>query len=154
MGVSGSGKTTLGKALATTLSRPFFDADDFHPEANVAKMKRGEPLNDDDRWPWLSRLNSVLNDHLQKGCVLACSALKESYRKQLFEGLEEQLLLVYLKGEYGYIHQRMQARENHYMPATLLQSQFDTLEEPQNALVLNCDQAIEKMMHTILNTSK
>ena len=154
MGVSGSGKTTLGKALAAALSRPFFDADDFHPEANVAKMKKGAPLNDDDRWPWLSRLNNVLNDHLQKGCVLACSALKESYRKQLFEGLEEQLLLVYLKGEYGYIHQRMQARENHYMPATLLQSQFDTLEEPQNALVLDCDQAIEEMMYTILNTSR
>ena len=67
MGVSGSGKTTLGEALAAALSRPFFDADDFHPEANVAKMKRGQPLNDDDRWPWLSRLNSVLNDHLQEG---------------------------------------------------------------------------------------
>ena len=98
MGVSGSGKTTLGEALAAALSRPFFDADDFHPEGNVAKMKRGAPLNDDDRWPWLSRLNSVVNEHLQEGCVLACSALKESYRKLLFEGLEEQLLLVYLKG--------------------------------------------------------
>ena len=154
MGVSGSGKTTLGKALAADLSRPFFDADDFHPEANVAKMRKGEPLNDDDRWPWLSLLNSVLNEHLQEGCVLACSALKESYRRLLFESLEEHLLLVYLKGEYAYIHQRMQARKNHYMPATLLQSQFDTLEEPQNALVLDCDQAIEEMMHTILNTSK
>ena len=154
MGVSGSGKTTLGKALAAKLSRPFLDADDFHPEANVAKMKKGTPLNDDDRWPWLSRLNGEVNDHLQEGCVLACSALKESYRKLLFEGLEEQLLLVYLKGEYAYIHQRMQARKNHYMPATLLQSQFDSLEEPQNALVLNCDQTIQEMIHIILNTSK
>ena len=154
MGVSGSGKTTLGKELAAALSRPFFDADDFHPEANVVKMKKGEPLNDDDRWPWLSRLNSVLNEHLQEGCVLACSALKESYRKLLFEGLEEQLLLVYLKGEYAYIHQRMQARKNHYMPATLLQSQFDTLEEPQNALVLYCNQDIDEMTHIILNISK
>ena len=154
MGVSGSGKTTLGKALAAKLSRPFLDADDFHPEANVAKMKKGTPLNDDDRWPWLSRLNGVVNDHLQEGCVIACSALKESYRKLLFEGLEEQLLLVYLKGEYAYIHQRIQARKNHYMPATLLQSQFDSLEEPQNALVLNCDQTIQEMMHIILTTSK
>ena len=154
MGVSGSGKTTLAMALAKGLSRPFFDADDFHPKANVEKMKKGEPLNDDDRWPWLRLLNQTLNEHLEAGCVLACSALKESYRKLLFEGLEEHLLLVYLKGEYQFILQRMQARKNHYMPATLLQSQFDTLEEPQNALVIDCDQAIEEMMHTILNTDK
>ena len=152
MGVSGSGKTTLGEALAADLSRPFFDADDFHPEANVAKMKKGEPLNDDDRWPWLSRLNSVLNDHLQEGCVLACSALKESYRKLLFEGLEEHLLLVYLKGEYAYIHQRMQARKNHYMPATYCKHNL-ILWKNQNALVLDLIKLL-KMMHTILNTSK
>ena len=149
MGVSGSGKTTLGKGLAKHFSMPFFDADDFHPEGNIEKMNHGIPLNDDDRWPWLAKLNSLLKDNLGEGCILACSALKASYRHRLTNGLETEVQLVYLKGSYDVIYQRMVMRENHFMPAELLQSQFDALEEPKNALVLDCDQSLEEMLGKI-----
>ena len=149
MGVSGSGKTTFGKGLAKHFSMPFFDADDFHPEGNIEKMNRGIPLNDDDRWPWLAKLNSLLKDNLGEGCILACSALKASYRHRLTNGLETEVQLVYLKGSYDVIYQRMVMRENHFMPAELLQSQFDELEEPKNALVLDCDQSLEEMIGKI-----
>lgn len=149
MGVSGSGKTTLGKGLAKHFSMPFFDADDFHPESNIEKMNHGIPLNDDDRWPWLAKLNSLLKDNLGEGCILACSALKASYRHRLTNGFETEVQLVYLKGSYDVIYQRMVMRENHFMPAELLQSQFDALEEPKNALVLDCDQSLEEMIGKI-----
>lgn len=149
MGVSGSGKTTVGKGLAKHFSLPFFDADDFHPEANIEKMNRGIPLNDNDRWPWLTKLNSLLKDNLGKGCILACSALKASYRYRLTNGFETEVQLVYLKGSYDVIYQRMVMRESHFMPAELLQSQFDALEEPKNALVLDCDQSLEEMIGKI-----
>ena len=149
MGVSGSGKTTFGKGLAKHFSMPFFDADDFHPEGNIEKMNRGIPLNDDDRWPWLAKLNSLLKDNLGEGCILACSALKASYRHRLTNGLETEVQLVYLKGSYDVIYQRMVMRENHFMPAELLQSPFDALEEPKNALVLDCDQSLEEMIGKI-----
>lgn len=130
MGVSGSGKTTIGQALAKALKVPFYDADDYHPSDNVAKMKAGQPLTDADRRPWLEDLAK----HIQHWCetgggVLACSALKESYRQLLLSsGVPVQW--IYLKGDMEMIQQRLQLRSEHFMPADLLQSQFDALEEP------------------------
>lgn len=134
MGVSGSGKTTVGRALAQRLGCPFYDADDFHPSANVAKMAAGTPLNDDDRRPWLARLQQLLAAHLAAGetAVLACSALKQSYREQLRAG-NAALRFIYLHGDMNTIRRRLQARENHYMAAEMLPGQFDTLEEPSPA---------------------
>ncbi len=131
MGVSGCGKTTIGRALAQHLRCPFYDGDDFHPPENVAKMGAGHPLNDEDRAPWLARLSALIGDHLAKGepAVLACSALKKSYREQLRAG-NEGILFIHLQGDFPLIWQRMQARHNHYMKAEMLQSQFDTLEPP------------------------
>ena len=131
MGVSGCGKTTVGQALARRLGYPFYDGDDFHPPENVAKMASGVPLDDVDRAPWLARLNALLHEHLERGegAVLACSALKRRYREQLRVG-NEGVLFVYLQGDFELIWERMQARPRHYMKASMLQSQFDTLEPP------------------------
>lgn len=139
MGVSGSGKTTLGRALAARLGWAFFDADDFHPPGNVAKMRAGVPLTDADRAPWLARLHALLAERLAAGepLVLACSALKASYRAALAEGLTGRLRFVYLSGEPGLIARRLRARRGHYMPAALLESQFAALEPPQDALVVD-----------------
>jgi gluconokinase len=132
MGVSGSGKTTLGKRLAADLNWPFYDGDDFHPQANVEKMARGEALTDDDRWPWLDALRQHIDALLAQGkqAILACSALKHSYRERLLAGHAE-VRMVYLQGSYALIRHRLQERDHHFMPADLLMSQFETLEEPQ-----------------------
>ena len=153
MGVSGSGKSTVGQALAQRLNCPFYDGDDFHPEANVAKMSQGIPLNDADREPWLARLADLIRAHLVKGetAVIACSALKEKYRQQLRRD-ESNVLFVYLKGSFDLIWQRMQQREGHYMKAEMLQSQFDALEEPDRdtAVVVDIDQEIATIISEIL----
>ena len=130
MGVTGSGKTTVGKLLASDLGWGYFDADDFHPPANVEKMKIGVPLNDADRTPWLETLRNLIRSCLDQGenAVLACSALKESYRGFLL--IDESVKLIYLKGDYGLIQERLSKRLGHYMNPKLLDSQFDTLEEP------------------------
>ncbi|HEX5611156.1 MAG TPA: gluconokinase [Burkholderiales bacterium] len=135
MGVSGAGKTTLGNALATSRGCDFLDADDWHPPANVAKMAAGEPLSDDDRSPWLDRLNAELRAREARGqdTVLACSALKEKYREQLTRGLAR-VELVFLHGSAELIRERLATRQHHYMPATLLESQFRALEPPQHAI--------------------
>ncbi len=130
MGVSGCGKTTVGKLLAEKINLPFFDADNFHPSENVTKMSSGEPLNDNDRKPWLE----ILAEKIEKwnrsdGAVLACSALKESYRKLLISKSTD-VQFVYLNGAKDIILQRMKNREGHYMPPDLLDSQFEALEEP------------------------
>lgn len=140
MGVSGSGKTTIASRLADVLGWRFADADDFHPPANVAKMSRGEPLNDDDRRPWLQALSNFLSQHLQSGqpCVLACSALKASYR-QVLHAHDDRVRIVYLKGSRELLQQRMTKRQGHFMPGTLLDSQLATLEEPRTATALTCD---------------
>lgn len=131
MGVSGSGKTTLGRALARELGAEFLEGDRFHPEANVAKMSRGEPLEDADRWPWLDRLAEELARIRQAGgtAVLACSALKRAYRDRLRRGAPE-LRLLFLKGDKALIRERLRARAQHFMPPGLLDSQFASLEEP------------------------
>ncbi len=131
MGVSGSGKTTIGTLLAAHLGCPFLDGDDFHPPENVAKMAAGTPLSDTDRWPWLENLNGKLID--KPRAVLACSALKESYRAVLARGLPD-CRFVHLRGSIELIRARMKERRHRYMPASLLESQFATLEPPADAI--------------------
>ena len=131
MGVSGCGKSTIGQMLAERLGYPFLDADEFHPPVNVAKMAAGTPLSDADRQPWLERLNGKLR--AQKNAVLACSALKESYRQILSKGLAD-CRFVHLRGSIELIRARMKERRHRYMPASLLESQFATLEPPADAI--------------------
>ncbi|MDA0711472.1 MAG: gluconokinase [bacterium] len=137
MGVCGSGKTTVGLLLAERLGYSFFDADDFHPKSNVEKMASGRPLNDEDRKPWLMILNEKLKACNRSGAyaVLACSALKQSYRDLLSSEVGA-CCVVYLKGDYDTIFERMNGREGHYMGARMLRSQFEALEEPVDALTL------------------
>ena len=137
MGVCGCGKTTVGEALAGALGWPFFDADDFHPTANVAKMASGHPLDDADRWPWLDRIADEMRQILARSghAVLACSALKEAYRNRLRRAGD--VRIVYLKGDEATIAARLAARQHKYMPASLLSSQFAALEEPADALVVD-----------------
>ena len=135
MGVAGCGKSSVGQAIASRHGWQFFDGDDYHPEANVAKMRAGTPLVDADRWPWLERLNAVLRHKAAKGesSVLACSGLKASYRQRLNDRLSSQgvrFTIVHLAGSFELIEARMKSRENHFMPAALLRSQFATLEAP------------------------
>jgi gluconokinase len=125
MGVSGSGKTTIGERLAARLGLRFADADDLHPAANVAKMRAGIALTDDDRWPWLDAVGTVL---ARGGVVVACSALRRAYRDRLRDAAPYEL--VYLDGDRRLLAERIGLRKGHFMPATLLQSQLDTLEEP------------------------
>ncbi|NGM19527.1 gluconokinase [Roseomonas stagni] len=129
MGVSGAGKSTIGQAIATALGLPFADADDFHPAANITKMSRGEALNDDDRWPWLAAIGAHLAAHRGRGCVVTCSALKRAYRDALRQAAPD-LRLVFLTGDPALVAARQAARQNHFMPASLVASQFATLEPP------------------------
>jgi len=131
MGVSGCGKSTIGKLLAERLSCPFLDADEFHPPANVAKMAAGTPLDDADRKPWLELLNGKLRAH--ETAVLACSALKDSYRQTLSKGLDD-CRFVHLRGSVELIRSRLAERKHRYMPASLLDSQFAALEAPADAI--------------------
>ena len=150
MGVSGSGKTTLGKALAQRLGWDFFDADDFHPPANIVKTAAGVPLSDSDRAPWLASLHEQLLSTLKarRHPVLACSALKDKYRAQLLEGMDG-IAIIYLKGSYGLIFSRISIREGHYMKPEMLKSQFDVLEVPKDAVVLDVEMSLEEMIDTI-----
>ena len=147
MGVAGVGKTTIGEALARALGTRFIDADDYHPPENVAKMKAGIPLDDADRWPWLQRLNEILKD--EKTAVLACSALKEGYRRRLAQGIEE-FKVVYLHGSSDLIRERMKVRRHRYMPAALLDSQLATLEPPADAIAIDVAAALEDSVAAIV----
>jgi carbohydrate kinase (thermoresistant glucokinase family) len=136
-GVSGCGKSTVGKLLAESLRLPFYDADDFHPVANVAKMSKGVPLDDSDRQPWLESLATHIADWEAKGgAVLACSALKEKYRKTLASKTGDLIHWIYLKGDKSLIRQRIHARKDHYMRPELLDSQFAALEVPEHVLTV------------------
>jgi gluconokinase len=150
MGVSGCGKTSIGRALAFELGWDFFDADDFHPPANIEKMTNGIPLTDDDRAPWLNALHEMLSSNINnhRPCVLACSALKKNYRQILLGDLKG-IQVIYLKGNYELILTRLQARADHYMKPALLKSQFDSLEEPQNALWVDASQPVDEIVKII-----
>jgi gluconokinase len=152
MGVSGSGKTTVGKLVAQSLNWDFSDADDFHPPANIEKMSRGIPLEDADRLPWLLHLQATIDKWLleNKNVVLACSALKASYREMLCRD-KQRMKIVYLKGDFELFAARLKNRENHYMKVDLLSSQFAILEEPEDAIIVDASQPLEEIVHQIKN---
>ena len=149
MGVCGCGKTTVGRALARELGCEFLDADDFHPAANVAKMAKGVALTDDDRWPWLDRVIDEMRrvEETDGHVVFACSALKQSYRDYLARAGD--VRFVYLAGDCDTIAQRLAARKHEYMPATLLASQFATLEPPTDALVIDVRRGVDEQVAAI-----
>ncbi|MBA2667764.1 MAG: gluconokinase [Trueperaceae bacterium] len=147
MGVSGSGKTTVGAALAAHYGWTFVDADDFHGAVNQQKMAAGVPLDDDDRSPWLDRLRTLLDDALARGdgIVLACSALKRAYRERL--GLPRPgVALLHLHGTREVLEERLRARSNHYMPPSLLASQLEALEPPDDAVILAIDASLDDVV--------
>ncbi len=152
MGVAGSGKSSAGRALARRLGWSFIEGDDFHPPQNVAKMSRGDPLEDADRLPWLDRLCEAAAGELAAGrsAVIACSALKKSYRERLRVG-EGDVQFVYLRGSFDRIAGRLRAREDHFMKEALLASQFDALEEPAagEAFVVDIDPPVDQIVDRI-----
>jgi len=146
MGTTGAGKTTVGKLLAENLGWNFLDADDFHPAANIEKMKQGIPLDDADRVPWLAAMHEELNRQSAAGgnCLLACSALKQKYRDVLSAGLD--ITVVYLKGSYEEMKQHILARRGHFAGEAILAGQFADLEEPTDAIVVSAGQTPEKIV--------
>ncbi|PWN07544.1 gluconokinase [Rhodohalobacter mucosus] len=151
MGVSGCGKTTVGTLLAEKLGIPFYDADNYHPAQNVKKMKEGIPLTDSDRQPWLEALAEQIRVwNKDNGAVLACSALKQSYRNILAAENPERVQFIYLKGTRKEILDRLQKRRNHYMPPSLLDSQFSALEEPPEALTVSISAPPDQIVSRIL----
>ena len=158
-GVSGAGKTTVGKMLAEQLGWRFLEADDFHPAANIEKMRNGHPLTDEDRWPWLDCLCKQIERSLSAGenAILACSALKRAYRDHL--RVSDEIKFVFLRGDYALVEKQLSSRHGHFMNAALLQSQFDDLEQPQpdeNVLTIQLGrtpQQIVEEIKTNLNVS-
>jgi carbohydrate kinase (thermoresistant glucokinase family) len=148
MGVCGAGKTCVGSALATHLGWPFLEGDDFHSPANVAKMRGGVPLTDADRWPWIDAMNASLREAQGDSAVLACSALKASYRDRLLRGIAAPLV-VFLHGDPALIADRLAGRSGHYMPPSLLPSQLAALEPPQQALALDCARPVAELVEAI-----
>lgn len=153
MGVSGSGKTTIGRALAAALHWSFSDADDFHSPANVEKMKKGIPLSDEDREPWLRTIRGAIEQWKrdESGHVLACSALKGSYRDILGQN-DPDVKFVYLQGAFDVISQRLKERKSHFFNPALLRSQFDALETPEGALIVEVSKEPQEIIRAILGT--
>ena len=154
MGVSGAGKTTVGEALATRLGWTFQEGDDFHPAANIAKMKSGQPLDDADRAPWLARVEAWITAELAAGRsgVITCSALKQTYRSAIIGGRDD-VILVYLDGDEALIAQRTRARRGHFMPPSLLASQLAALQAPdpsEKPIVVNIGQPVEAQVGDIV----
>jgi len=137
MGVTGSGKTTIGTLLSAAMGWPFYDADDFHSPANVRKMASGVPLTDEDRSPWLEELRVLISQCNERGenGILACSALKETYRRTLCADAD--VAVVYLKANRDLIRSRLERRSGHYMPQGLIESQFGDLKEPQDCIIID-----------------
>jgi gluconokinase len=148
MGVSGCGKTTMARTLARATGGTWLDADDFHTAENKARMSAGIPLKDEDRWPWLDRLNRKLlaADENQTPLFLACSALKQKYRDRLIAGLPR-VRFIYLQGSLELIRSRLATRKDHFMPPELLESQFADLEEPRDAVVLDISRSDEELLN-------
>lgn len=154
MGVTGCGKSTVGAALAARLDKPFLDADDYHPAANVEKMSHGIPLTDEDRWPWLDSLATALHEQAERTgmAVAACSALRRAYRERLIATAGEGILFVFLQGARDVIAKRMAARSDHFMPTTLLDSQFATLEPPaadENVLTVDITPSVSALAESV-----
>ncbi|WP_297695977.1 gluconokinase [uncultured Eudoraea sp.] len=154
MGVSGCGKSTIGSLLADELKIPFFDGDDYHSETNVKKMASGQPLTDNDRMDWLLRLNELAQSRLEKGAIIGCSALKESYRRVLEANLQENVRWIYLSGSFDDIMSRLSQRKGHFMPAALLKSQFEILEIPHNSIKVSINLPAEQLVKRILELIK
>lgn len=153
MGVAGCGKSTIGAALSNARGWPFRDADSFHPEANIAKMSRGEPLDDEDRRPWLAAIAGWIDERLQAGAsgIVSCSALKRDYRQRII-GARESVRLVHLAGSADLIGERLAARRGHFMPASLLVSQLAVLEPPgaeERAVVVDVAMAPARVVAAI-----
>lgn len=150
MGVSGSGKSTVGRMLAQALHCPFLDGDSLHSTANVSKMARGIPLTDADRAPWLAAVHARLLEAFRsdRNLVVGCSALRQSYRAALAEGIA--ITWVYLKGSEALIRSRLRHRDGHYMKADMLASQFEALEEPSDAIVVDVSQSPEVIVEQVL----
>jgi len=151
-GVSGAGKTTIGKLLAEELGWQFYEADDFHPRANIEKMRSGRPLTDEDRWPWLERLREQITRSLasREDAVLACSALKRAYREGL--RVNEDVKFVFLRGDYALIERQLRRRRGHFMNPALLQSQFADLEEPrpdEDVITIDLGQSPQELVDEI-----
>jgi len=154
MGVSSSGKSTTGLRLSQLLGWPFRDADSFHPPANIAKMSRGIPLDDNDRWPWLDAIAAFIDAELaaHRSVLVSCSALKRSYRHRLVRDRTD-VRLVFLQGSFELIAKRMAERRDHFMPVSLLENQFAVLEEPsaeENAIVVPVDLPVERVAQIII----
>lgn len=150
-GVSGTGKSTIGKMLADALALPFYDADDFHPEANVQKMQSGRPLNDEDRQPWLEDLATQLaNWEHKKGAVLACSALKATYRETLAAKCAGPIEWIILHGSKALLTERLGARKGHFFEPKLLESQLTTLELPNDVSVVDIQAPPENIVQSIV----
>jgi gluconokinase len=154
MGVTGSGKTTVGALLAERLGWKFADADEFHSEANKAKMHAGIPLTDADRLPWLAAIHEQIAKWIAVGqnAALACSALKESYRRKLWDG--PQVRFVYLKGSYDLIAERLRSRKGHFADEHILAGQFADLQEPSDAMIVDIRPAPEKIVEEICRKLK
>ena len=150
IGVSGSGKSTIGTRLAQAMGCEFLEGDTLHSPANIDKMSRGIPLNDDDRGPWLAAIHARIADASEQGVdlVVACSALKHKYRQTLEQGVT--VTWVYLKGSEALFRSRLQQRTSHFMKADMLASQFDTLEEPSNAIVIDAAATPDEIVERIL----
>ena len=151
MGVAGCGKSSVGAALAAQIGASYRDGDDLHPAANVAKMSRGEALTDADRWPWLALVGEALAEPGRR--IIGCSALKRSYRDRITEAAGGRVTFVHLAGSYELIKARMDARTGHFMPPSLLTSQFDALEPPaadENAVVVSIDQPLGAIVDAIV----
>jgi gluconokinase len=159
MGVSGCGKSVIGQGLAKALGWEFKDADSLHSAANVEKMSHGQPLDDSDRLPWLQSVARVIEEWIAKReqGVIACSALKEDYRKLLIAENANEIKFVYLKGSYDLFEKRMEQRQHHYMKVDMLKSQFQTLEEPHDAFIkdasLPIDQIIAQLTAAVRNAT-
>lgn len=152
MGVSGCGKTTIGSLLSAKTGYPFHDADSFHPPENIDKMKGGQQLTDADRLPWLNNIHTFVLAEIKNNCIIiACSALKEEYRKLLGRQLENQCSWVFLKGDFDTIMGRIKTRTDHFMPTDLLQSQFDSLEMPASSIEADITLQPESIVDLIIS---
>jgi gluconokinase len=155
MGISGSGKSTVGALAAQRLGWKFLDGDDYHPQANIEKMRNGTPLTDEDRAPWLERIHQVILEQLASHTptIIACSALKEAYRKILIKNLND-IAFVHLQISYETVLSRLQQRKGHFFPKDLVTSQLSTLETPHHVIMLDANQPLEKVTDLLSQSVK